>query len=113
MSHKLYFASNIDDERCYTLPAIVEMMKEHDLSETEIQPAQKDAIYDGIFYCKHFDTIGEDGECGTICEGYEPRNGKSGICKHKGHCYEPSEKAFTLKLVKGKPVVREKITAQP
>ena len=105
MSRKLYFAPHIDDERCYTLPAIVEMMKEHDLSETEIQPAQKDAISDGFFYCKHFETIGENGECGKFCEGYLPKNGKSGICKHKGHCYERSGKVLILRLVNGKPVV--------
>jgi hypothetical protein len=27
--------------------------------------------------------------CGKVCDEYEPRNGKSGCCKHMSFCYEP------------------------
>jgi len=110
MSKKLYFALSIDDERCYTLDSIVDQMKYNNLSETEIKSAVKDSSVTGYFYCKYYDSVGEsiDGECGKHCDGYDPRNGKSGNCRHKGSCYSQSDDTFLLKLVNGKPVVSKR-----
>ena len=107
MSKKLYFAPSIDDERCYTLDSIVDQMRFNNLSEIDLLLAVRDSASCGYFYCKYYDSVGEsiDGECGKYCDGYEPRNGKSGNCRHKGSCYSQSEDTFLLKLVNGKPVV--------
>jgi hypothetical protein len=110
MSKKLYFAPSIDDERCYTLDSIVDQMKSYSLSETEIKSAVKDSSLSGYFYCKHYGSVGEsiEGACGKHCDGYSPRNGKSGNCRHKGSCYSQSDDTFLLKLVNGKPVVSKR-----
>lgn len=40
-----------------------------------------------FFFCRDTAEVSEIGSCGRFCEGYAPRNGKSGICKHKGRLY--------------------------
>ena len=42
-----------------------------------------------FFWCSEFGEVGIKGEgCGVQCDSYEPRNGKSGRCRHSAHCYE-------------------------
>jgi len=50
-----------------------------------------------MFYCTLVYEVGEKGSCGKSCEGYEPRNGKSGICKHNFPVYEKTGKKIIVK----------------
>lgn len=43
---------------------------------------------EGFFWCKAVGECAEEGSCGKACDDYEPRNGKSGICRHKGRLYD-------------------------
>lgn len=38
---------------------------------------------DGFFFCKAALECGQSGTCGKMCDDYAPRNGRSGICRHK------------------------------
>jgi len=46
-----------------------------------------------IFWCQHYDEVCGMGtdyfRCGKGCAHYQPRNGKSGRCKHHGNCRTP------------------------
>ena len=92
---KLYSFRN--DADCYPIDYFKRYMEDNNLSELEVheQESIKDSDY---FYCKHFQEIGEKGICGKQCQAYQPRNGKSGICKHTGYVYETTGKTVTLKL---------------
>ena len=88
---KLYF-HELDDECCYHLDSILDYMKENEISELKIFEAKRETGSD-YFYCKYYDCAAEkNGECGKMCDGYQPRNGKSGICRHTGYCYEQTDK---------------------
>lgn len=55
------------------------------------------------FYCSHFDGFGSkyEGECGRMCEGYAPRNGKNGRCRYSKNCYVWGDE-YLLKKTGGK-----------
>lgn len=50
----------------------------------------------GYFYCSEYDEVGEVGNCGKRCDEYEPRNGKSGICKHHRPVYDDTGNTLTI-----------------
>jgi hypothetical protein len=87
---KLYF-SDFDEEMSYTLDNIIEEMKERELTECKVFEAIRE-LKTHYFFCKAVqeccDKI-DDNPCGKNCNDYEPRNGKSGCCKHRGFCYIP------------------------
>lgn len=97
---KLYF-SDFDEEFANTIPVIIEEMKERGLSEINVSEAIRELGTD-YFFCKAVGEVGMRGEayepCGKECKLYEPRNGKSGCCKHRGFCYVPSDVGLTLKI---------------
>lgn len=92
MKQKLYFTGE-DDEMCFTLRYHLDNARLDGLTEIEFLEAipDKDKSY---FWCREYDevTMAEDYPCGKTCDGYAPRNGKSGICKHKSHCHTWGEK---------------------
>ena len=94
---KLYFQDD-DQEECHTLE-----WHRQDLAATEHDEEKERVLYEAkrvtgeeFFYCKEFFVIGMKGECGLMCEGYKPNNGKNGRCAHWGYCYEPTEKTITI-----------------
>lgn len=91
MSKKFYFRTE-NDECCYTLEYHLIDAKDEGLTEIELFEAEKETV-EGMFYCREADAQTEEGFCGKQCEGYDPRNGKSGMCKHKqNHFYTPGKK---------------------
>jgi hypothetical protein len=95
---KLYFP-DLNPEFCYTLDAIEDMMLNDERKSAVLTEAKRDVGGDH-FFCK------EHGECyerirfycGSHCKEYAPRNGKSGICKHWGHTFSPTDKTITVKI---------------
>jgi len=65
-------------------------MKNNNLTEMVVNKAEKITL-DDMFWCKEYEAPSEKGECSRFCEGYIPRNGKSGICKHYGFFYTEGE----------------------
>ena len=76
---RLYFKTK-DDEFCYTKEDILE---DEGVTELEVYEAEREGMSD-FFWCKEHSFCAERGmaDCGRECNEYEPRNGKSGCCKH-------------------------------
>jgi hypothetical protein len=92
---KMYFRN--DALLCFGIISHIDSLK--DEGETEIELLEARKTLDGnYFFCREFNEAGEKGYCGKQCLKYEPRNGKSGICKHTGQLYEQTENKFILKL---------------
>jgi len=49
-------------------------------------------------YRNGYEEAREKGNCGKACAYYEPRNGKSGNCKHNSPCYTPTEKELIVRV---------------
>lgn len=96
---KLYFSSIIED-MAYTKEYLIDEMKERKLTAIEVNLAERELGTD-YYFCKAVGEIGMKGKdyepCGKECEMYEPRNEKSGCCKHRGFCYIPG-KEFILTI---------------
>jgi hypothetical protein len=80
-----YYFENEESEMCYNK----QYFKEKGITEAW---AGKKIQYCDQMFCRYNYEVGEKGECGKKCETYEPRNGKSGICKHYGYLYVPFKK---------------------
>ena len=87
-----------DDADCYKLEAQYDHMREHGIEEMDIYLAERE-INAPYFFCREFGEVGEKGQgtCGRHCEAYQPRNGRSGVCKHYGYVYQQTEVKFTIK----------------
>lgn len=90
MKNKFYFL-NQDSENCFSKEYFLNYAKENNLQELTLFEAVKEKVQ-GFFYCKELESAGEEGSCGKICEGYAPKNGKSGMCKHKTNFHTPGKK---------------------
>lgn len=92
---KLYFSST-NDEMCYPLEYHIEEARENGQSEIILYNAEPEKV-DGMFYCKAMGVAMEEiGYCGISCEDYTPRNGKFGICKHKGKFFNKGETTILI-----------------
>ncbi len=87
---KYYFRGD-DDELCYPLERHVENAKEDGIEELELWEAEPER-FESIFWCKAVLAVTEEGHCGKECEDYTPKNGRSGMCIHKGNFYTHGEK---------------------
>jgi len=87
------------DDTCYTLQSQIDYMIENGITEMDLYLAERETN-SSYFFCKHFGECGDksDDGCGKLCDGYKPRNGKSGVCQHYGYTYEQTDRCFTLKL---------------
>ena len=95
---KYYFSDMPDDLRCYTLAYHLNYMRENEIPEMMVHEA-KIEFGTGYFFCREFQDVGEVGEnCGKQCEKYQPRNYKSGRCKHSGNCYEKTNVTKMLRI---------------
>jgi hypothetical protein len=96
---QLYFCRNFDSETAYDLATLKGRAKRLYMNQITVTKAVPDPFKDH-FYCKEFDYVGvkSDGECGKICDGYTPKNGKSGMCRHQAKCYEPTGEPITIKI---------------
>lgn len=93
---KLYF-TNMDDEMCFPISSIKDMMRLNGVSEIEAIEAKPDNVHE-YFWCRAVDEVCENGECGKCCIHYEPKNSISGMCRHKSRTYSPSGNKIIIKL---------------
>jgi hypothetical protein len=95
-----YFFFRENDPLCWKLDAHIDYMLLNSITKMDLFLAQRETNAPH-FFCKYFGEVGDksEGGCGKICKGYEPRNGKSGACKHYGYTYEQTNRCFTLKLL--------------
>ena len=85
-----YFFSGEDEELCYPLWKHLMWAREKDEKEVTVYKAEPIKVH-GYMYC-NLHGAGEDGKCGKICTDYIPRNGKRGMCKHRGKLYQARQK---------------------
>ena len=85
-----YFFSGEDEELCYPLWKHLMWAREKDEKEVTVYKAEPIKVH-GYMFCK-LHGAGEDGNCGKICTDYIPRNGKRGVCKHRGKLYQAGQK---------------------
>ncbi len=93
---KYYFQSQ-SDEICYTLDYHLANAKDEGLAEIELIKAIPEKV-GGMFWCKAVDECAEDGCCGKMCDEYEPKNGKSGMCKYRCNTFYGHGKKITISL---------------
>lgn len=88
-----------EDSSCWKLDAHIDYMLFNGIAQMDLFLAERETNA-SYFFCKHFGECGDksEGGCGKRCEGYKPRNGKSGVCKHYGYTFEQTDRCFTLKL---------------
>lgn len=81
MRNKYYFL-DADDEYCYSYESLKQIYSKDSVEVYEAIPIK----IDDFFYCKFHKEIGSRYDiwdrCGKVCNGYNPRNGKSGCCKY-------------------------------
>lgn len=104
MSNKkepLYFGAN--EELCYPL--------EYHLSEAAAEGCDRVVLYpavpttvQGMYWCRHYENIMTDGDCGRHCGSYQPRNGVSGMCRHRSNVLYEKGEAQQVSMVKGENV---------
>lgn len=92
---KYYFREN--DEYCYKLKDYIDYMRSENVIEMKLCEAKrvKDLPF---FFCKYYDQVGEKNSCSKFCNGYKPRNDKTGVCKHYGYVYEPTNNWHLIKI---------------
>jgi hypothetical protein len=75
-------------DHCYTLDVHQAEMQENGEAERILYRAAPEPTTH-FFYCHHYGEPYEtsEGGCGKVCDHYTPRNGRSGRCRHHGHCY--------------------------
>jgi len=52
----------------------------------------------GMFWCKAMDTMGEQGECSRACTSYNPKNGKSGMCRQRSNVFYEATTKLTFEV---------------
>lgn len=87
MSKRLYFEAT-DSVMAYDLAYHREAM-EMDGEEERVLHLARPVKIEGMLWCRWYGDSMEKGDCGTHCKHYDPRNGKSGMCKLQGQFYEP------------------------
>lgn len=90
MKAEKYYFQDEDSEHCYTKDYFIREMEETGLKEMKVLEAVKGGVDKDFIWCKETDTCGEKSECGRMCDDYKPRNGKNGICIHRGILYSYS-----------------------
>lgn len=93
---KLYFKDGAD-EFCHDEEYFLDEMACEGIDEMIVFEADK-MMHSDMFFCKKYRCVGEVGNCGKECSDYNPRNDKSGCCKHRGFCYENTGISKTLTL---------------
>ena len=80
------------DTECYPIDEILDKMADEDLEELTVELAEKEKHPDEFWcMCDNEAYPFGCGICGKGCINYEPRNGKSGICRHRGYTYIPTK----------------------
>lgn len=98
MKKEKYYFENEDAENCWTEEYFQDQMRVNELTEISVLEAIPVKIkISEYIYCKEIGEVGEKRECGKEYPYYKPRNGKNGMCKHRGKLFEHGDDVI-LKL---------------
>ena len=84
----MYFSTGA--ELCYKLEYHIKTAKDNGFNVVELFEAVPDSV-PGFFFCQAALECSEEGACGKSCLDYAPKNGKSGMCRHKKGFYSPGK----------------------
>lgn len=98
VTKKLFFREH-DEDVCVQLKWHIKYMKENCIKEMKVFLAEREIDSD-YFYCTKFSEVGEknQGFCGIRCKEYNPKNKKSGACKHLGGMYEQKDDYLVIQI---------------
>ena len=86
---ELYTSVLFDNYR--TIDNIISFMKDNDIKSMKVSLGKVIRNSDYFFCLADFEVYSRGTNCGKQCPYYEPRNGKSGICKSYGYTFEPAK----------------------
>lgn len=84
-----------DGEGVYPLSYFKKLAKSEDQEIIIYECERSKATY--FMLCNWAWELVKKGDCGKFCNGYSPRNGKSGNCKHNGLVYDAIGDAILIK----------------
>jgi len=93
---KIYF-KEIDSEMCYSLEYHIQEARIEGIKQIELFEAIPDNIK-GMFWCREYSEVTETGYCGKQCPSYNPRNGKSGMCRFRSNTLYSHGEKVTIKI---------------
>ena len=83
-----------ESEYVFTLDDFKTMLEDEEEEEMEIEEVKRD--YGGNMWCRRGENFIEEGDCGRICDTYEPCNGKNGRCRNLENGFKKTGKKFLL-----------------
>jgi hypothetical protein len=110
--NQLYICDSLSDH-VVTKDHIYELMEEEEVEQVSAYIAIRLSMK-WHFHCNWSDepSYSDEGICGKHCEGYKPRNGKTGLCLHKRHSFQPGRE-LTITLPKEIPTTPESLHTKP
>lgn len=89
----LYFET-LESEICYDIDYFIRKSTTDTMQLYEAIPVN----IGGVSWCRDLSLIIQSGDCGRHCKSYDPKNGKSGMCKFKSNTTYEHGKLVTIKL---------------
>ena len=83
-----------ESEYVFTLDDFKVQLEEEGEESIEIKEVKRD--YGGEMWCRRAERFVEKGECGRVCDTYEPCNGKNGRCRNLENGFRKTGKRFLL-----------------
>ena len=90
---KYFMETDCPDNGVFTLDDF-KMMVGDDIEEVELSEMKRD--YGGEKWCRENEDIIEEGDCGCLCQQYNPCNGKNGRCRNLQNGFVETGKYFIL-----------------
>ena len=83
-----------ESEYIFTLDDFKTMLEDEEEEKMEIETVKRE--YGGNMWCRRGERFIEKGDCGRICEDYQPCNGKNGRCRNLENGFIRTGKKFIL-----------------
>ena len=83
-----------ESEYVFTLSDFETMLIDEKEEEMKIEEVKRD--YGGNMWCRKRETFIEKGDCGSICDTYEPCNSKNGRCRNLENGFKKTGRKFLL-----------------
>lgn len=85
-----------ESEYVFTLDDFRVMLKDEGEISMKIEEVERDI--GGNMWCRRTERFVEKGDCGRVCDTYEPCNGKNGRCRNLENGFKKTGKKYLLTL---------------
>ena len=83
-----------ESEYVFTLDDFKAILKDEGEISMEIEAVKRE--YGGNMWCRRAERFIEKGDCGRVCDTYQPCNGKNGRCRNLQNGFKKTGKKFLL-----------------